>query len=136
MTCATATDLTFCTGVNGKSVALPETGAPLSSLDTIARETIQLNQLNPMVFDNGASAGCGAAYKDFLCALLFPLCPTSSVNNRACASRCVDVLNECGVNVTHQFLYDCGQMVASGSDSMGSCPANGTPPTPLVLYNV
>ena len=100
-------------------------GAALSSLDAIASATMQLNQLNPMVFDSGSSGTCGPAYKDLLCALLFPLCPTTQRSSRACASRCVDVLNQCGVNVTHQFLYDCSAMVQTGSDSVGTCPANG-----------
>jgi hypothetical protein len=72
--------------VNGKSVDLPDTGASLASVDAVAQATVQFNQANPAVFDNSLNNGaCGVAYKDFMCALLFPKCG-AAVTNQVCIS--------------------------------------------------
>jgi len=114
-TCQNATDLDFCTMVNGKQVSIPF-GQSLYDLDHAANRSYYFNMGNPKVFITPQTAGCSSAYKFLVCATTFRRCGTGIIANCDyyaggygcfCSKTCYTARDLCGLNATHNGLLNC-----------------------------
>jgi len=108
--------------------------------DKLANLTFWQNMRSALVFgsaknpDGSFNQACFQAYHRYLCAQMFPACaPTQSAGLESCKSACYDAILSCGLNPSHQNLFDCStnQNYATAStpnpyDSVTQCaPCTG-----------
>jgi len=107
-----------------------------TEMDSICNATWYQNMHSSLVFSNNKNSDgtlnmvCGAAYRRYLCGQMFPACSgTLQSGVEACKSSCYAAIDACGLQASHQNLFDCatnlnypfGSATAT-SDSVSTCP--------------
>jgi len=120
--CTEATQLSFCTALNGQNVMIPD-GFSAGTIDAGTQLTYTNYLANPKVFSNNGTT-CAVAYKKFLCALEMPPCAGSNgiAVGAACHSMCTTAMNACKLNSTHANLYPCADLPLCPGESAAVVP--------------
>jgi len=112
-TCQKAVGLNFCSQYNNTNILLGA-GFNAASLDLMVNESLyEYSYTMPTFLTNGTTPACQQIFKEYLCALVFPNCDNVV---QSCVGTCNDFKKECGLNPTHDALYDC--------NALRKCPSN------------
>jgi hypothetical protein len=105
--CAAANSLNFCNGLNNRYVSSPYGQSP-NVLDTSLSAFFTSIVNNPNVLSSGTTASCRTDLTTLLCTTQFPYCGQSTVVfSNECYENCVNVMQVCGLTVSHQALFNC-----------------------------
>jgi len=124
-TCMVAKGLTFCTWMNGQSVALPQGQISALTMDWAVQATYQQYLANKNVFTNPTNPQCAGWYQKFLCGANFQPCG-STFGSGGCNQACVNTNAFCGINPSHLTLYNCTNYPNTGYDLTGNCNGAGS----------
>jgi len=111
-----------------------QTATGFTDQDSIANATFWQNMRSALVFstaknpDGSFNQNCFQAYHRYLCGQMFPACTgTQNSGLEACKSACYSAIDACGLNPSHQNLFDCAtngnypKGVSTAFDSVAQC---------------
>jgi len=121
-----ATGLPFCSTLAGKSVYLEASAETMENRLQRVKDDADFNRLNPLVFRNGQTSACEAAFNEYWCARSFPHCASGTITDQ-CKTRCEKAMSLCDRDPLHKDAFSCnaygtGQTNGAG-DVYGTCPA-------------